>query len=216
MANTVELSQEEKEASKDVQLLTTKPFLYIANTQFDLDKKQFAYDASALGAEAIQIDAKVESELSELDDSDRDEYLKELGLPESGLDKIIKAAYKTLGLITFITAGPKESKAWTINLSAGKLKSNHSVIAIGQKIVDFFKIIFSLIIDSGKTIFQLATNQTSRQNFVGEIKNWFKNIVYSSRNLADRVRHLTPKQSICIRSKSCCKERNRSCRKIAL
>jgi GTP-binding protein YchF len=113
MANTVELTQEEKEASKDVQLLTTKPFLYIANTQFDLDKKQFAYDASALGAEAIQIDAKVESELSELDDSDRDEYLKELGLPESGLDKIIKAAYKTLGLITFITAGPKESKAWT-------------------------------------------------------------------------------------------------------
>lgn len=89
-----------------------------------------------------------------------------------------------------------QDTARTINLSAGKLKSNHSVIAIGQKIIDFFKIIFSLIIDSGKTIFQLATNQTSRQNFVGEIKNWFKNIAYSSRNLADRVRHLTPKQKI--------------------
>jgi ribosome-binding ATPase len=113
MAHTAELSPEEKEASKDVQLLTIKPFLYIANTEFDLNSKQFKFDVSVLGAEAIQIDAKVESELSEFEDSERDEYLKELGLPESGLHKIIKAAYKTLGLITFITAGPKESKAWT-------------------------------------------------------------------------------------------------------
>ena len=59
------------------------------------------------------IDAQLESELAELSDEERVEYLKELGLPESGLDKIIKAAYKTLNLITFITAGPKESKAWT-------------------------------------------------------------------------------------------------------
>ena len=51
--------------------------------------------------------------MAELEDVDRDQYLKELGLPESGLDKIIKTAYQTLGLITFITAGPKESKAWT-------------------------------------------------------------------------------------------------------
>ena len=113
MANTVALSEEEKEASKDVQLLTTKPFLYIANTEFDLNAKQFKFDASSLGADAIQIDAKIESELSELEDSERDEYLKDLGITESGLDKIIKEAYKTLGLITFITAGPKESKAWT-------------------------------------------------------------------------------------------------------
>jgi hypothetical protein len=61
----------------------------------------------------IVIDAQLESELAELPDNERADYLKELGLPESGLDKIIKAAYKTLGLITFITAGPKESKAWT-------------------------------------------------------------------------------------------------------
>jgi ribosome-binding ATPase YchF (GTP1/OBG family) len=61
----------------------------------------------------IPISAKIESELSELPDVEREEYLKELGMHESGLDQIIRHAYKTLGLITFITAGPKESKAWT-------------------------------------------------------------------------------------------------------
>lgn len=127
MANSVQLSDEEKEHSKDIQLLTTKPILFVANDKFDLDKKKFSIpsaaegslrspsDAFGLGRDGslITIDAQLESELAELSDVERAEYLKELGLPESGLDKIIKAAYKTLGLITFITAGPKESKAWT-------------------------------------------------------------------------------------------------------
>jgi len=112
MANTVELSDEEKEHSKDVQLLTNKPFLYAVNSTFDMNQKKFD-DSSFKLQDAIVVDAKLESELSELDDAERDEYLKELSLPESGLEKIIKEAYKTLGLITFITAGPKESKAWT-------------------------------------------------------------------------------------------------------
>ena len=112
MANTVELTDEEKEHSKDIQLLTTKPILFIANQSFNLDKKEFPISSFQF-PNAIVIDAQVESELAELEDAERNEYLKELGLPESGLDKIIKAAYKTLGLITFITAGPKESKAWT-------------------------------------------------------------------------------------------------------
>jgi ribosome-binding ATPase YchF (GTP1/OBG family) len=85
-----------------------------------LDKKEFT-NVALVGAglkpaptrDTIVIDAQLESELAELSDAERAEYLKELGLPESGLDKIIKQAYKTLGLITFITAGPKESKAWT-------------------------------------------------------------------------------------------------------
>lgn len=113
MANTVELSQEEREASKDVQLLTTKPFLYVANSAYDLEKKDFHAVPSTLSPLPLFIDAKLEAELSELTDEERTEYLKELGLPESGLDKIIHEAYKTLNLITFITAGPKESKAWT-------------------------------------------------------------------------------------------------------
>ncbi len=111
MANTVELTEEEKKFSKDIQLLTTKPFLYVANSEYDLDSHKFL--GTSPTPEAILIDAKIESELAELEDNERDEYLKELGITESGLDKIIRTAYKTLGLITFITAGPKESKAWT-------------------------------------------------------------------------------------------------------
>ncbi len=140
MANTVRLTDEEKDNAKDIQLLTTKPFLFVANSKFDLDKKQFVSAipeflsasekisgtqdkedtgsrlSGALGRDdttMITIDAQLESELSELNDDEHAEYLKELGLPQSGLDKIIKKAYETLGLITFITAGPKESKAWT-------------------------------------------------------------------------------------------------------
>lgn len=113
MANTVELSDEEKTAAKDVQLLTTKPFLFAFNSTYDLDKHEFQNVPDPLPANALVVDAKLESELAELDDAEREEYLKELGLPESGLDKIIKAAYQTLGLITFITAGEMESKAWT-------------------------------------------------------------------------------------------------------
>ncbi len=113
MANTVVLNEEEKAASKDVQLLTTKPFLFAFNSTYNLDKHEFQNVPNPLPEHALVVDAKLESELAELDDADRDQYLQELGLPESGLDKIIHTAYQTLGLITFITAGPKESKAWT-------------------------------------------------------------------------------------------------------
>jgi ribosome-binding ATPase YchF (GTP1/OBG family) len=113
MAHTVTLTQDEKDNSKDIQLLTAKPFLYVANSEYDLTQKSFKLSADSLKLEAIPIDAKLESELAELTDDERAEYLQELGLPESGLDKIIHQAYKTLGLVTFITAGPKESKAWT-------------------------------------------------------------------------------------------------------
>ena len=115
MASSVHLTDEEKEHSKDIQLLTTKPILFVANSKFDLNNKSYKTDESYKSylPDAIVIDAQLESELAELEGTERQEYLKELGLPESGLDKIIKQAYKTLGLITFITAGPKESKAWT-------------------------------------------------------------------------------------------------------
>jgi GTP-binding protein YchF len=114
MAHTVTLNQEEQDASRDIQLLTTKPFLIVENAAFNLDTKKFeAAPLPVEGVEPILIDAQLEAELAELEDSERAQYLSELGLTESGLDKIITAAYKTLGLITFITAGPKESKAWT-------------------------------------------------------------------------------------------------------
>lgn len=122
MANIVELTDEEKSASKDVQLLTTKPFLLAANATYNISSQKYEsedgkqIDTSLLGenfGDVILVDAKLETELAQLDDADRDEYLKDLGLTESGLDRIITAAYKTLGLVTFITAGEMESKAWT-------------------------------------------------------------------------------------------------------
>jgi GTP-binding protein YchF len=107
MASEAVLTDEEITAVKELQLLTSKPFLYVANVAED-EVGKFSDE------NFIPISAKIESELAELPDEERDVYLKELGMTESGLDKIIKSAYRTLGLITFITAGPIESKAWTV------------------------------------------------------------------------------------------------------
>jgi GTP-binding protein YchF len=113
MANSVALTEEEVKVCKDIQLLTTKPFLYAFNSSFNMDTKLYENVPATMPDNSLIVDAQLESEIAELDDADRDQYLRELGLNESGLEKIITAAYKTLGLITFITAGPKESKAWT-------------------------------------------------------------------------------------------------------
>ena len=106
MAREAVLTDEEQKVAKGLQFLTSKPILYVANVAED---KINSFNDESF----IPISAKIESELSELPDTEREEYLKELGMHESGLDQIIRHAYKTLGLITFITAGPKESKAWT-------------------------------------------------------------------------------------------------------
>lgn len=126
MANSVVLTDEERSASKDVQLLTTKPFLLAANATYNISTKKYEdangkpIDTSLYGhnsgsdfGDVILVDAKLETELAQLDDADRDEYLTDLGLDASGLDHIIKAAYKTLGLVTFITSGEIETRAWT-------------------------------------------------------------------------------------------------------
>jgi ribosome-binding ATPase len=182
MANTVVLNDEEKEAAKDIELLTNKPMLFVANDKFDLEKKAFtgiipsesssrgipplphSFDGAQSDPESyrtgqmhsvgrddmsaiIQIDAQIEAELAELSDEERAEYLKELGLPESGLDKIIKQAYKTLGLVTFITAGPKESKAWTITAgtkapqAAGKIHTDFEKGFIRAEVIQWNKLL---------------------------------------------------------------------------
>jgi ribosome-binding ATPase len=112
MANTITLNEEEEKFTKDVQLLTNKPFLYVANAAYDIEGQKYE-TINVPVPDAIVIDAKLESEIAELDEADKQTYLQELGLNESGLDHIIKKAYETLRLVTFITAGPKESKAWT-------------------------------------------------------------------------------------------------------
>jgi hypothetical protein len=126
LAQTITLHEEEKEMIKDLALLTMKPMLYVANT--------FETSISDInGIPVLAIDAKIEAELSELSDTDKIDYMQELGISESGLDKLIKASYQLLNLITFITAGPKESKAWTI------VKGTKAPQAAGKIHTDFEK-----------------------------------------------------------------------------
>jgi GTP-binding protein YchF len=147
LASTVTLNQEELDATKEVELLTTKPFLFVANSTFDLDSKKFESLPDGLPKNLIQIDAKIESELAELDEQEKKEYLKELGLEQSGLDKIIAVSYKTLGLITFITAGEIETKAWTITKgtkapqAAGKIHTDFERGFIRAEVIAWDKLL---------------------------------------------------------------------------
>ncbi len=118
-ARLVPLTQEEKNYIKNYQFLTMKPILYIANVgendivsgnQYVDAVKEYAQKE---GSKVVMISAKIEEELSMLDDSDRQMFLEDLGLEESGLDKVIREAYSLLGLRTFFTAGEKECRAWT-------------------------------------------------------------------------------------------------------
>lgn len=121
-ARALEFNEEEKVLVKDMFLLTTKPILYIANIseeQMDncqndemvLKVKEYAKKENA---EVIPLCIKIEEELSGLNDDDKKEMLEALGLQESGLDKVIKKSYDLLGLMSFLTAGEPEVRAWTI------------------------------------------------------------------------------------------------------
>ena len=110
---------EEARVFAQAQLLTAKPVLYVCNVaeedaaEGNALSAQVFEKAKAEGAEAVVVSAAIESELVAMPADDRSEYLAELGLTESGLSRVIRAGYKLLGLNTFFTAGPKESRAWT-------------------------------------------------------------------------------------------------------
>ena len=120
-ARSVELSDDEKKVIKGLHLLTIKPMLYVANVSEDevADPSENKYVkmvkeyADSEGAQVIIICAKIEEEISELDEEEKKEFLNELGIPESGLDQLIKASYSLLGLATYFTAGVQEVRAWT-------------------------------------------------------------------------------------------------------
>ncbi len=117
LASEVELSEEELEAVKELQLLTFKRFIYVVNASLEKESMLEEQAATMLGVSPNRvcvIDAKVESELVVLSSLEQVEYLKTLGVTQSGLDKLIKRAYDQLGLISFLTAGEKEVRAWTI------------------------------------------------------------------------------------------------------
>ena len=118
-ARELEYTDEELLIIKSFHLLTMKPLIYLANIrESDIGKPNPYVDivrdiASKQGTLVIEMCAKVESELSELNDDDKALFLSELGIEESGLDSLIRATYDLLGLETFFTCGPKEIRAWT-------------------------------------------------------------------------------------------------------
>jgi GTP-binding protein YchF len=121
-ARSIDLNDEEKEVIRDCFLLTMKPIMYVANVSEDdlsnIDSNIYVNQvkeyASKENAKVIPLCNKIEEELSNLDDNDKQEMLEALGLDESGLDKLIKASYNLLGLISYLTAGEPEVRAWTI------------------------------------------------------------------------------------------------------
>ncbi len=117
------LTDEERRDLRELHLLTSKPVMYVAN----VDEKGFANNphlaaieklAAGEGAVVVPVCAAIEAEIAQLDESDRADFLAELNLEEPGLDRVIRAGYRLLGLQTFFTAGPKEVRAWTVRAGA--------------------------------------------------------------------------------------------------
>ena len=113
----------ERERVRELQLLTAKPVMYVANVAEGGFAGNPHVDALRLlaadeGSEVVPVCAAIEAEISELDEGDRAAFLADLGLEEPGLDRIIRAGYRLLGLLTFFTAGPKEVRAWTVHAGA--------------------------------------------------------------------------------------------------
>jgi GTP-binding protein YchF len=121
---TLPLDDAERQAVKEFGLLSAKPILYVANVdETDLDGKgpmveQVRAAAAAAGAEVVPVCAKLEAEIAELDEADRQEMLSDAGLTEPALAVLARAAYRTLGLQSYFTAGEKEVRAWTVPVGA--------------------------------------------------------------------------------------------------
>ena len=122
-ARAAKLSAEEKLMVRDLNLLTLKPILYVANVDEGGFEKNPLLDkvtahAATEGAGVVAVCAKIEAEISQLDDADKLEFLESLGLHEPGLNRVIRAGYELLGLMTYFTAGVKEVRAWTVKQGA--------------------------------------------------------------------------------------------------
>ena len=151
-ARSLDYTEEEMEMMGDVALLTIKPVIYAANiSESDVgsDLSQHKHYQSVVEfakterSEVIPVCAEIEAQIAELDDEDREMFLSDLGIEESGLDRLIKASYSLLGLISYLTAGPQEVRAWTIikgtkaPQAAGKIHSDFERGFIRAEIVSF-------------------------------------------------------------------------------
>jgi len=119
----LQLTVEERRDVRELQLLTAKPVMYVANVAehgFENNPLLSVLEqrAAADGAEVVPVCAAIEAEIAQLYEAERSEFLAELGLKEPGLNRVIRAAYRLLGLQTFFTAGPKEVRAWTVRVGA--------------------------------------------------------------------------------------------------
>ena len=146
----MEASEAESETIQQLFLLTTKPVIYVANiSEDDIGNsdnphvKAMYRQAAEEHAEAITVCARLEEEVAELSLDEKKAFLEEMGIEEAGLDKLIKACYRLLGLISFLTAGPKEVRAWTIRngdrapQAAGKIHSDFEKGFIRAEIVPY-------------------------------------------------------------------------------
>jgi len=157
MAKTFAVNdEEEKDLLDSYNLLTAKPVIYAANVN-DSDISNDGADnkyvqmvreyASKENSEVFVICAQIEQEISELDEEEKKMFLEELGLKESGLEKLIKASYRILGLMSYLTAGPKETRAWTIKIgtkapqAAGKIHSDFERGFIRAEIVNYKQLV---------------------------------------------------------------------------
>jgi len=151
-AGVLELTEDEEAWIEESRLLTRKPIIYVANIAEDEVGGGYEQNegycklrahAEAEGSEIIAVSAQIEAELAELGPEEKLAFLSDLGITESGLDKLIKAGYSLLGLISFLTAGPKEVRAWTIRKgtrapgAAGKIHSDFERGFIRAEVVAF-------------------------------------------------------------------------------
>ncbi|MDE6275691.1 MAG: redox-regulated ATPase YchF [Clostridia bacterium] len=149
-ARLIDMTDDEKEIARDLFLLTSKPVIYAANVGED-DVANGGNDyvtkvqefAKAQGAKTVMICAKLEEELAGLDEEDKQLFREEYGIKQSGLDQLVSACYDLLGLISYLTAGEKETRAWTITKgtkapqAAGKIHSDFERGFIRAEIVDW-------------------------------------------------------------------------------
>ena len=148
---TLSFNEDDDIIVKGFNLLSNKPILYVANIseedmisnpEHDFVKEVKAY-AEKEHSEVVIISAQIEAEVSELSDEEKREFLGDLGLSESGLDKLVSASYKLLGLMSYLTAGPKEVRAWTIKVgtkapqAAGKIHSDMEKGFIRAEVVNY-------------------------------------------------------------------------------
>ena len=151
-ARSIGLSDDEAALIEESRLLTLKPIIYVANisedeVSGDYEKNEgylkLKAHAEAENSEIIAVSAQIEAEIAELEGEEKMSFLEDLGIEESGLDKLIKSSYALLGLISFLTAGPKEVRAWTITKgtkapgAAGKIHTDFERGFIRAEVVAF-------------------------------------------------------------------------------